>query len=158
MAAHTVRCPRRPPVRSFRPLFWRSIFSCPPRGCSPVYLSPKANYSAAVLCQSKLLYFTHTHTHRHRCGAHTPTHADKHLQQQLFLAAVEGRDNAFWPVCGEIYRHVHTERLFTARAHQEAKLVSAWKTMVYLPCGFILGWMWDDYKPVFIIWKMERPC
>lgn len=63
---------------------------------------------------------THASVHLHRCAVHTHTHTDKHLQQQLFLAAVEGRNNAFWPVCGEIYRCAHMERLFTAQVHQEA--------------------------------------
>lgn len=75
-------------------------------------------------CASQCCYISHTDTRKHALTqmhrAHPHTHTDKHLQQQVFLAAVEGTDNAFWPVCGEIYRRAHMERLFTAQAHQLA--------------------------------------
>lgn len=75
-------------------------------------------------CASQSCYISHTNTRKRALTqmrrAHAHTHTDKHLQQQLFLAAVEGRNNAFWPVCGEIYRCAHMERLFTAQVHQEA--------------------------------------
>lgn len=62
MTAGSARCPRQPPVHFFHSLFWRSVFSCPPHGCSPVYLPLKVNYIAAVLCQTKVLYLTYRHT------------------------------------------------------------------------------------------------
>ena len=77
-------------------------------------------------CASQSCYISHTNTRKRaltqtrRAHAHTHTHTDQHLQQQLLLAAVEGRNNAFWPVCGEIYRCAHMEQLFTAQVHQEA--------------------------------------
>ncbi|KAI9517900.1 hypothetical protein NQZ68_001069 [Dissostichus eleginoides] len=58
-----------------------SIFSCPPRGCSPVYLSLKANYIAAVLCQSKLSSGSSRSRAADECGYSKPD--DHHL---LFVA------------------------------------------------------------------------
>lgn len=99
ITASMEECPKQQPVH-FHSHSWRSIFSCPPHGHSPVYFPLKANYIAAVLGQTKLLYFKcrhalthvrctlpaiHTHTHTHILP-HADTHKgkDKHLQQ-LFL-------------------------------------------------------------------------
>lgn len=76
-----------------------------------LFTSPRKPITSPWCCASQSCYISHTHTH---------THIDKHLQHQLFLDVVEGTDNSFWPVCGEIYRRAHMERLFTAQAHYEA--------------------------------------
>lgn len=115
----------------------------------------------AVLVKA-VIFHTQTHVamHLHRCPvhAHTHTHRHKHLQRQLFLAAVEGAYNVFLTcLWWNILMRTHGTIIYSSSASW-GKLVSAWKTVVYLPWGFILGCMWDDYKPVFIIWKMERPC
>lgn len=75
ITASMEECPKRQPVH-FHSHSWRSIFRCPPHGHSPVYFPLKANYIAAALGQTKLLYFKHRHALAHVCcTTHTHTHA-----------------------------------------------------------------------------------
>lgn len=110
ITASMEECPKQQPVH-FHSHSWRSIFSCPPHGHSPVYFPLKANYIAAVLGQTKLLYFKcrhalthvcctlptiHTHTHTH---TYPPTrwHAQRERQTPAaaLLTALEDTNSDF---------------------------------------------------------------
>lgn len=170
ITASMEECPKRQPVH-FHSHSWRSIFRCPPHGHSPVYFPLKANYIAAALGQTKLLYFKHRHALAHVCCTtqthtrihilpHADTHKgkDKHLQQ-LFLLQSETPSVTFKTVakCIDMYSQ-SLFFFFLSSGTSGGKWVSAWKAIVYLPWGVISGWMQCDYKTVFIIWEMKRPC
>lgn len=99
-------------VNPLLPSTWQQ--SCLPLSESQLHRCGAVPVKAAIF---------HTQAHvgmrLHRCATHTHTPRQTPAAS-TFLAAVEGTDNAFWPVCGEIYRHAHMERLFTAQAHHEA--------------------------------------
>lgn len=102
---------------------------------------------------------THTHTH-----TYPPTrwHAQRKRQTPAaaLLTAPAVTFNLFVAKCIDTYSG--RSRFFLSLSHGSAtsggNIVSAWKTTVYLPWGFTLGWVWYDYKTVFIIWEMKRPC
>lgn len=160
MTACTARCPRQPPVRFFRSPSWRSIFSCPPRGCSPVYLSAKANYIAAVLCQSKPLYFP-PHRHTRAC---TYTDAPRtHTQTNTCSSNSSWPRYKAWIMPFDLsvvkYIDVHTRNDYLQLRRIMRQVSERMKNDGLFTMGFLYwDWMWVDYKPVFIIWKMERPC
>lgn len=128
-AAGTEECPERQPVH-FHSHSWRSIFRCPPHGHSPVYFPLKANYIAAVLGQTKLLYFKHrlaltdvcctTHTRIHTLP-HADTHKgeDKHLQH-LFLLQWETLTVTFDLVVAKCIDMYPQKSFFSFFSHQEA--------------------------------------
>lgn len=94
-------------------------------------------------CASRSRYISHTRTnaqpgmHLHRCTPHTQR--DKHLQQLLLPAVAEDTDNAFWPVCGEIYIDVRSWNDYLQLRHIRRQVSDCMKNDSLFTVGFYTG-------------------
>lgn len=111
-AASTEERPERQPVH-FHSHSWRSIFRCPPHGHSPVYFPLKANYIAAVLGQTKLLYFKHKLALTHVCFTPPHTYTSSHT-----LTCTKGKTNT----C--------SSSSYCSRRHQQWLLTWLWQKVL----------------------------